>query len=50
MNESGSLTSSGRKKVGFFDKVKGEAHVIVGKIEHKQEMIDKGKKILHGDD
>jgi hypothetical protein len=42
--------STGRKKVGFFDKVRGEAKVIVGKIEHKQEKVEKGKRILHGED
>jgi len=39
-----------RKKVGFFDKVRGEAKVIVGKIEHKKEKVEEGKRILHGED
>jgi len=38
-----------RKKVGF-DKVRGEAKVIVGKIEHKKEKVEEGKRILHGED
>ena len=48
-----SSTGSGsprRKKVGFFDKVRGEAKVIVGKIEHKKEKVEEGKRILHGED
>jgi hypothetical protein len=50
-----SITSVGsgsprRKKVGFFDKVRGEAKVIVGKIEHKKEKVEEGKRILHGED
>jgi hypothetical protein len=46
-HESGSMR---RKKVGFFDKVRGEAKVIVGKIEHKKEKVEEGKRILHGED
>jgi hypothetical protein len=46
----GSGSVHGRKKVGFFDKVRGEAKVIVGKIEHKKEKVEEGKRILHGED
>ena len=43
-------SGSGRKKVGFFDKVRGEAKVIVGKIEHKKDKVEAGRRILHGED
>ena len=49
-NASGESGSMRRKKVGFFDKVRGEAKVIVGKIEHKKEKVEEGKRILHGED
>jgi len=44
-----SSTEGGRKKVGFLDKVRGEAKVIVGKIEHK-EKVEERKRILRGED
>jgi hypothetical protein len=47
---SSASSSSRRKKVGFFDKVRGEAKVIVGKIEHKKEKVEEGRRILHGED
>ena len=43
-------TASGKKKVGFFDKVRGEAKIVMGKIEHKKEKVEAGKRILHGED
>jgi hypothetical protein len=46
--ESGSMR--GRKKVGLFDKVRGEAKVIVGRLERKKEKVEEGKRILHGED
>jgi hypothetical protein len=49
-NASGESGSMRKKKVGFFDKVRGEAKVIVGKIEHKKEKVEEGKRILHGED
>ena len=45
----GSGSVHGCKKVGFFDEVRGEAKVIIGKIEHKKELVDAGKRILHGE-
>lgn len=45
-----STQGGGRKKVGFFDKVKGETKVIIGKMEHKPEKVEEGKKILRGED
>ncbi|KZP32659.1 hypothetical protein FIBSPDRAFT_944176, partial [Athelia psychrophila] len=45
-----SSTASGRKKVGFFDKVRGEAKIVMGKLEHKKDKVEAGKRILHGED
>jgi hypothetical protein len=45
-----SSTASGRKKVGFFDKVRGEAKIVMGKIEHKKDKVEAGRRILHGED
>jgi hypothetical protein len=45
-----STQGGGRRKVGFFDKVKGETKVIIGKIEHKPEKVEEGKRILRGED
>jgi len=42
-------SASGKKKVGFLDKVRGEAKIVMGKIENKQEKVEAGKRILHGE-
>ncbi|KAF7979631.1 hypothetical protein HWV62_41585 [Athelia sp. TMB] len=44
-----SSTASSKRKVGFLDKVRGEAKIVMGKIEHKQEKIEAGRRIRYGE-
>ncbi|KAI0632566.1 hypothetical protein C8Q77DRAFT_1158058 [Trametes polyzona] len=37
------------KKAGFMDKMKGEAKVLLGKIEHKQEKVEEGQRLKAGE-
>lgn len=47
-NRTGSTDSSGKKKVGFMSKLKGEIKVIGGKIQHDEKKIAEGEKLKHG--
>lgn len=37
------------KKAGFMDKMRGEAKVLLGKIEHKQEKVEAGQRMKAGE-
>jgi len=41
-----SQASAGKTKSGFMDKIKGEIKVLSGKLEHKQEKVDEGKRMM----
>ncbi|PPQ71142.1 hypothetical protein CVT26_010836 [Gymnopilus dilepis] len=42
----GNATATGKTKSGFMDKLKGEMKVLTGKLEHKQEKVEEGRKMM----
>lgn len=42
----GSKTSDTTKKPGFMDKIKGEVKVLSGKLGHKDEKVEEGRRLL----
>lgn len=44
-----STSGSIGKKVGFMAKVKGEAKIIAGRMSGKEEKVEEGKRMMHGD-
>ncbi|KAG2139802.1 uncharacterized protein EDB93DRAFT_1089992 [Suillus bovinus] len=44
-----SVTSSKEHRVSFMDKLRGEAKVIAGKMTGKEDKVEEGKRIMHGE-
>ena len=44
-----SKTSERKKKVGFMERMKGEAKMLLGKIEGKQAKVEEGRRMKAGE-